>query len=265
MLGPIPSRIRPTVAIDVMRSGRNDMRALTVCLPYYENPGMWQRQCESFRTLPEKWKEFIHLIVVDDGSPKHPAVKPDPPLGIEFQLYRMKVDIPWNQDACRNLAAHHASTEWLLLTDIDHLVPHKTMGKVISVELDPEIAYQFNRVSEPEMKEYKPHPNSWLMTKALYWKAGGYDERFAASFGETWGIYGTDGLFRKQVRGVAKIKPFKMPLVRVPREVTSDASTTTYDRRTHDMDAKRTMVKELIKNSGSREPATLTFPWERIV
>jgi hypothetical protein len=53
-----------------------------------------------------------------------------------FSLYRMGVDVPWNMDACRNLAASQAKTDWLLLTDIDHLVPEKTWRK-ITAALDP--------------------------------------------------------------------------------------------------------------------------------
>jgi hypothetical protein len=33
----------------------------------------------------------------------------------------MREDIAWNQDACRNLAVSLARTEWVLLTDMDHV------------------------------------------------------------------------------------------------------------------------------------------------
>lgn len=248
------------------------MRDITVCLAYYENPTMLQRQYTMFRTLPGKLKTNVELIVVDDGSPKHPAVVPNPSLSSDgfvfggFRLFRMKEDIPWNQDACRNLAAHKANTSWLLLTDMDHLIPHKTLDLAINnSDLDPDIAYQFLRLSEPNLDYYKPHPNSWLMSRDLYWRAGGYDERFARSFGKTWGIYGTDGRFKKQIEEIAKIKTFKCPLIRVPREVTPDASTTHYERRSEEMEAKRARVRELIKNSDSRQPAVLTCEWEQVV
>lgn len=248
----------------------NPVRDLTICLPYYENPGMLNRQYASLRALPSRLKAHVSLIVVDDGSPDHPIFPPSPGLGTdEFPFgrvfgFRMKEDIPWNQDACRNLAAHHALTEWLILTDIDHLIPAKTLSYALGNDLDPGVAYQFTRVSEPDMLPYKPHPNSWLMTRELYWKSGGYDERFARGFGQVWGIYGTDGRFRKQVADIAQIVSFKAALVRVPRDVTPDASTTRYDRRSADMDAKRTQVRDLIKNSDQRRPAVLTCDWERV-
>jgi hypothetical protein len=159
---------------------------------------------------------------------------------------------------------HHAKTSWVLLTDIDHLIPWKTLKAVLCSELSDECAYTFRRVTEPDLTKYKPHPNSWLMTRALYHKAGGYDERFAASFGEVWGVYGTDGAFKRQVQRIAPIIEIKAPLIRVPRDVTPDASTTTYERRSPDMEARRAKVRSLIKLSGDRTPQRLTFPWERV-
>lgn len=241
------------------------MRNITICLPYYENPGMLVRQYDSLRAMPDDVKSRVTLIVVDDGSPDNPARAPDRPIGSSgFKLFRMLVDIPWNQDACRNLGVHHAKDGWMILTDIDHLIPEKTIRAVLRERLDEGIAYQFLRVSEPRMEPYKTHPNSWLITKRLYDLVGGYDERFAASFGRVWGIYGTDGRFKKQVLAVARIRTFKGSIIRVPREVTPDASTTRIERRTPEMESNRAVVRELIKNSGRREPVTLSFPWERV-
>lgn len=231
---------------------------VTICLAYYENPTMLQRQYENLRQLPRAIAEHVSLVVVDDGSPDNPAVPPDPPLSIvSFKLLRMMVDIRWNQDACRNLAVHHVSIGWLLLTDMDHIPPIATLRHVVFDELDMTLVYQFLRVSEPELLPYKPHPNSWLMTRTMYERTGGYDERFA-------GVYGTDGRFKKQVQAVAKVKTFKAPLIRVPREVTPDASTTRYRRHTPEDEVRRNLIREEIKNSGKREPQRLMFPWVRV-
>jgi hypothetical protein len=66
---------------------------------------MLDRQYETIRAIPGPFKTNVNLIVVDDGSPRHPAIPPNPSLDDGeyrfggFELYRMKVDIPWNQDA----------------------------------------------------------------------------------------------------------------------------------------------------------------------
>lgn len=234
------------------------MRALTLCLAYYENPRMLARQYRHLAALPDDVKACLSLIVVDDGSPEHPAPPPPEPLGFGFSLYRMLVDVPWNQDACRNLAVAQAETDWVLLTDMDHIVPGKVLGRLIGRRFSPDIAYTFRRVSEPDLNPYKPHPNSWLLTRALYDKAGGYDERFA-------GVYGTDGMFRRRVREAgAGICELKEAIIRVPREVVPDASTTRYERRSPENAAARARVKAEIAASGNRWPMRGRFPWERV-
>jgi hypothetical protein len=206
------------------------MREVTVVLAYYENPTMLQRQYANLRALPPRLQDRLRLIVVDDGSPEHPACPPDPPLTFlaGFEMYRMLVDVPWNQDACRNLAMTRVRgwpAAWALLTDMDHLPSEQALSVALDSQLDPARVYRFSRVSEPDLTPYHPHPNSWLMTRDLYDRIGGYDERWA-------GVYGTDGAFMKRVVAVAgEPTILKETLVRVPREVTPDASTTRYQRR----------------------------------
>src|SRR3546814_6967601 len=66
--------------------------------------------------------------------------------------------------------------------------------------LDPETAYMLHRVEAdtglPTVNsngQPKPHPNSFVMTRDMYWRLGGYDEWFT-------GIYGTDSIDRKSTR-----------------------------------------------------------------
>jgi hypothetical protein len=236
-------------------------RDVTLVLAYYRNPGMLRRQYDLLRALPADLRARVGLVVVDDGSPVDPARPPDPPLGLRaFSLLRMLVDVPWNQDACRNLAMTQVEG-WALLTDVDHLVPEATWREVVLGKLDPATAHRFSRVSEPELAPYKPHPNTWLLTRELYDLAGGYDERFA-------GVYGTDGKFAKQVAAVAPVLQLKHVVVRVPREVTPDASTTTLDRRSPANDRARARANLAFAALSPEEravPLRGTFPWARVV
>jgi hypothetical protein len=103
------------------------VRHVTLCLAYYRNPGMLQEQYDNLRGMPISLRQCLSLIVVDDGSPEAPAIPPDPDLGIwSFALFRMLVDVPWNQDACRNLAMSHVDG-WALLTDMDHMPPEAAL------------------------------------------------------------------------------------------------------------------------------------------
>lgn len=232
------------------------MSRLTLILSYYLNPGMLVEQYKLLRELPDHIKKELNLIIVDDGSPKNPAFLES--TGIPTRLFRMLVDIRWNQDACRNLAVHHTETEWVLLTDIDHMVPERTFQKVLSYQLDAEKVYRFSRVSAPAMEWYKPHPNSWFMTKVIYeGKIGGYDERLA-------GYYGTDADFSKRVHDNAEVVFFKEPLIRVPREVISDASTTTYLRKQMMDKVGIPRIKAGRDGVKGWRPTTLSFPYELV-
>jgi hypothetical protein len=244
------------------------MNRVTLCLAYYENPTMLGRQLELLLSLPEDLRRQISLIVVDDGSPTAPAqeimtgsrafLPPDHGGLAGARLYRMGVDIAWNMDACRNLAAAEAETDWLLLTDMDHLIPEKTWRKALTADLKPGAVYKFARVSEPDLTPYKQHPNTWLLTRQIFDKAGGYDERFA-------GWYGTDGDFRNRVTAIAPVLNLKEPVIRVPREVTPDASTTTLTRRSEENAAALDRIKaERAKEKGWR-PLRNRTPWSRVL
>lgn len=231
------------------------MTEVTVVLAYYENAGMLDEQFKTFRALPQAIRDHLQLIVVDDGSPKHAAVPQK--IGMPLQLYRVGVDVRWNQDACRNIGVHHATTEWVLMTDMDHLIPEATLARIVSRKWSGEKVYKFSRVTAPHMTHYKPHPNSWLMTQLMFNRIGGYDERFA-------GWYGTDADFQRQVQQFAQIIMLKEVLIRVPRDVIKDASTTTYLRKQNeDYENIKRIRKQREKIPGMR-PKTLTFPYVRV-
>lgn len=239
------------------------MNKVTLCLAYYNNNNMFLRQLEYIDNLPVRLQQNISMIVVDDCSPNGSASGLIEGLNYrapKLKIFRMLVDIPWNQDACRNLAVDQADAGWVLLTDMDHIVSRKVWERVIEGKLDEKLVYKFGRVSEPAMEPYKQHPNSWLMTKKTFDRAGGYDERFR-------GWYGTDGDFRNHVMEVARIVNLKEPLIRVPREVTPDASTTTLERRSE----KNAAALDRIKRGRAalpeleRRPLRNQTPWARVL
>lgn len=239
------------------------MRAFTLVMAYYMNRQMLIEHVRLWNELPLDVASNLHIIVADDGSPEaasavnalcslaRPAVR-------SFQLWKMLVDIPWNQDACRNLGVRYARTEWVLLTDMDHIVPVETWRRLMNGPLDKRTVYRFGRVSAPAMEPYKAHPNSWALTCRTYWKCGGYDERLA-------GNYGTDGDFLVRVKGRRNIVDLPDVLIRVPRDVIPDASTRTLQRK---QPADKENIRRLLSERASDpnwQPLHFSFPHERVL
>ena len=247
------------------------MPKITYLTPFYRNGGMFKEQ---IKWIEETWEPSlrgqVEYIVVDDGSPENTLEE-----AIEeceflnhwtgFSAYRIKKDLPWNHIAARNIAVHHSRGDWLMMTDMDHRVPANTFWWLLNaIELNPPIVkddkfYTFDRVDAPDLTPYKSHPHTWFMSRKLWDKFGGYDERFS-------GHYGMDFLARERLLHVAEMGHLDgVQVVRYPREVIPDASTTVYPRKSTE---DRAFVKELrtqLKHEGSYfKPLTLTFEYERI-
>lgn len=210
---------------------------ISVVLPFYLNQGMLNRQLAHFALYPEHIKEYIELIVVDDASPSPASLMYA--TGIDTKLYRVVNDIRWNQHAARNIGVFNSSSGWVLMTDIDHIIPPSTIERLVTHLHCPDTLYRFSRVSAPDMEAYKPHPNSYFLSKMLFEKTGGYDERLT-------GLYGTDSDFRDRAISHAKdVVLLNDELIRVGREVIADASTTTLTRKSKvDQDKKREIIAD---------------------
>jgi glycosyltransferase involved in cell wall biosynthesis len=231
---------------------------------------MLAEQQAVWAAYPADLKAQLHVIIVDDGSPKEsrPGHKAILETGLASdRLYRMLKDVRWNWLACRNLGVDQAETEWVLLTDIDHVLPEETLHRLVHGDLSADRVYRLSRADAPhpwpyqlrECKAYKIHPNTWLMTRAMYDRIGGYDERLS-------GCYGTDGEFRDRVHEQARsVVTLPHVLIRYPREIIADASTTVFTRKNDPINDD-----DLIRRREQRarvkgwRPLRLTFPWERV-
>lgn len=239
-------------------------RDFTLIVPYYDNAGMFREQQRLWRELPTDIRQHMHVIVVDDGSPREPAsvhleATTGPALA-SLRLFRAKVDVRWNWLFCRNLGAEQATTDWLLMTDIDHVIPPATWRRLMREKLDPLCAYRLSRAIAPDLQVHHPHPNTWVMTKHMFVnRIGGYDERFS-------GVYGTDGQFHARVDEWARVVHI-LPEIAVlyPESLIADACTTTYTRKEPIDRERKAEIKEQIRAMGSGYvPLRLTFPWEQV-
>ena len=246
------------------------MPDLTLVAPYYENPGMLAVQLEGWHQWADKRKDRFGVILVDDGSPHFPAAEVSRPEGLpNLQIYRVLEDRPWHQHAARNLGAHVAPDGWLLLTDMDHVLPESSARAIFKRldrgQLDPGTIYMLDRIEadtgEPTLNERgarKPDPNSFLLTRELYWRIGGYDEDYC-------GIYGTDGLFKERAFTIASRGFLPIPLVRYWRDLIADASTDAPRKDGRAPGAKAAVAEAKRARGEEVTVKVLQFPWERVL
>jgi len=239
------------------------MPQLTLVMAYYDNPKMLEKQYAHWATYTQEVKDAIEIVLVDDGSPRAPLSGVPVPADLPvLRAYRILEDRPWHQNGARNLGAFEAKGEWLLLTDMDHMVPEATMRKALT-KVKRHLVYRFERIDartmQPTIDRHglpKPHPNSWLMTHEMYWKIGGYDER-------TCGYYGTDSFFRADIQVHARLALLPAPLLRFDREDVADASTTTLKRKEGRVHGWRERLAKKMQYEPGKH--TLRFKWERVL
>lgn len=246
------------------------MNHVTLVMPFYMNRRMLEYQYNVWRTYSEEVKSNMDIVIVDDGSPEQENAT-DLPIysGVpDISFYRIQVDIPWNQHGARNLGAHVAQGPWLLMTDMDHVVPEATLRSIMRKNPNGDggrKVYTFGRIEAisgertlDRQGNLKPHVNSFAITREAYWIVGGYDEDYC-------GGYGTDGLFRRRMYDLLqRVHLDKDVLIRFGREHIPDASTRTLERRpTGSVKGRTKEIRNRKRMEGrSDEILTLNFPWK---
>lgn len=248
------------------------MSVLSLCLPYYKNPRMLAEQFRIWAAYPPDLKDQIEIVLVDDGSPAElAAMTVPPPENLPpLRIYRVLVDIPWHQHGARNLAAHEALGPWLFLTDMDHVLPADSLRALLArIATGKDAIYTFQRLDAPDLRptinergNLKPHCNTFALTKARYWRVGGYDEDCVG--------YGTDGYFRRRLFVKQPATHLAtVPIIRYPREVIADASGSQpgMDPKAFRNAGRRraeTARRLAAKARTGKGPSVLAFPWERV-
>lgn len=241
---------------------------ITIVMPFYKNPTMLALQYEGWAGWPHDLKQRFTIVLVDDGSPE-PAADVERPEGLpELEIYRVTEDRPWHQHAARNLGAHVAPEGWLLLTDMDHVLTEENARALLKRidQLDENAIYTLHRIEAdtgaPTLSDdgqHKPHPNSFVVTRATYWRIGGYDEDYC-------GIYGTDGLFKARAFSVARKDHLKkVALTRYWRDLVADASTDAPRKEGRKPGAREAVANEKAVRGAADKITVLDFPWERVV
>lgn len=248
---------------------------ISLCLPYYMNPDMLAFHYDCWASWPDGLKRQIEVVIVDDASPSGAAADVPRPDGLpSTSIYRVRNDMAWHQDGARNLGAKVAIGKWLILTDMDHALPQESVEALLdhirNRKVDKRHIYTLDRVDAEtgrlmrnRWRVSKPHPNSFVVTRDMFWQIGGYDE-------ELCGAYGTDGAFRwRAFRKAHRGHLRDVRLIRYGTRLMPDASTRTMSRkegRTKAQYLAKARFQRSRRSVGFQTPVpVLTFEWDRVV
>lgn len=152
---------------------------LTYVTHFYLN----QNDASSVISLLRRYENYsptlldrIQFVIVDDGSPLTYDI---PPLNLNYTWLKITDDIPWNQAGARNLGVVYAPSDKVLMTDLDHEFPEKTLRYMVRQN---ECGRHFYRVFRWGTKT-RPHPNIFLISRARFLRFYGYDEEFSGHYG----------------------------------------------------------------------------------
>jgi len=154
---------------------------------------------EIFRRQVLYWSKMnladdVEFIILDDGS--------DIPLKGEMKnltIHATNDKRAWTVELARNLGARMAKGEYLLMTDIDYIIPRDAIETVYTLKEDKAGFHREFGVLDEDgnftqdidvLRKYgllesriqergalmPPHPNNFIMRKETFWKLGGYRE-----------------------------------------------------------------------------------------
>jgi hypothetical protein len=251
----------------------DSLESLTLVLTYYRQPKMLARHLEEWN----KYEGTLRIVLVDDGSPE-PALPIVKKLASKatldvLEIYRTDVDLPWCREFARNLGAKMATTPWLLIADLDHLLPLDSLLRLRETALQPKTWFRFRRMRvgkadetrkkdqiplHCEFGEIHPHVDSYLTRAKHYWKVGGYNEAFCGVLGG-----GNEFLRRFQAMYQSALVPGKVFLHVYTRSVINDASDLHCSR---DTQPGKDLWRAMQKAGGGGPPTEwLTLPWSRVL
>lgn len=218
----------------------------SVVMPYHNNPRMLAKHYDLWAAFPDRIKRAFEVVICDDASDE-PATYPARDIGVPVSIFRIPPPhIPWSHRCATNIAAREAKGSWLLITDIDHMVPLSTWEYLTDDKrqtLCTDRAHTFMR-RNLDGSDYKSHPDSWLFHVSLWSQIKGYDERYR-------GHYGQNYAFIQRVAHYALTDRLPVALIRVTRDDVPDASERVLSRKSEDAKSAVAMKRREIVAEGT--------------
>lgn len=217
------------------------------------------RMLEHYSSYDPALMKRIQFVLVDDCSKIQVDIPKD--LRLNYQLFRIKDDIFWNNGGARNLGVVNARTLKLLLTDIDHYFPELLLKKIVDHRPKKDVLYKFKRI-DVNGKKHRSQPNILYLTKGVYFDALGYDEEFSGNYGSEDSFFLDVMRYRKN-----KLRYFTRFIKIVEQRVDRVNAYHSFSRDTAVNEALRRKKIDVIKNQGvlaAHSRMFLNFDWEKV-
>lgn len=238
---------------------------ISLVIRYYDQPLMLSFQIGALAALHPDVKRYLDVVIVDDGSPRpalHTLLRMDACKLVapaNLKLYRIMVDVPWNQEAATNVGVANVETEWLLHLDIDHVAPQETLWNLITKPHNPETVYLFQR-QWSDGRTRTMAPGLWFLTKTMFDKAGGLEERFSGRYLPS----DRDFMQRIERRADGKVQVLKDVLIVHDESEIPDASALLGAPHIVGPEGEA-LYDQILQDRGDGPPLRLTFPWESVL
>jgi len=161
---------------------------ISIVIPVLNSHEVVRRQALHFERIGLPTMNDVEFILVDDGS--DPPLEPRP----WMRLHRTGDKRPWTWALARNAGARMATGEYLLMTDIDHIISADLIESVRNCKVQKmQFKREFGVLDKhgrftqdmAVLKRYgleydtvhvKPLPNNFAMRRDVFWELGGYRE-----------------------------------------------------------------------------------------
>jgi len=228
---------------------------ISLCIPFHNNHSMLAHQRVEWARLPQWVEKSIEIVLVDDAS--------ETPIKSEGErVFRIDPPhVPWSHRCATNIAAHEARGDWLLLTDIDHVVPNETLQELIGMTrcFDKQLVYYFSR-RDARGRPIKHHPDSWLFHRDTWARIGGWDERYR-------GLYGQNARHWDRVRhfcGEPVLLPLELVLIE-SAQIADASSPADYYKERAEQKVQIHALRRQFRNDGTYFAShQLTVPYRAI-
>ena len=165
---------------------------ITINLSYYNQSVILRQHVECWNKYPIDVKKQFKFIIVDDCSSSSAleALK-DVKHDLDLHIYRVTQDLYCNISGARNLGAQQCTTDWMILLDMDTLIPVVTAKAILhwaNENAENNFVLKFNRIVPDHpghIKNNQFHPAVCLIRLKDYWNIGGCDEDLVGHYGHT--------------------------------------------------------------------------------